>query len=125
MNTVLPQSSGKVDVPALVQWFGEGSALRRYMQTEDYPALVSRGIRRAGARPFLFVRNVDGSCSPYCQTANCWSNGGTPKSSGDWEGFRWWSALVEGYLGLALEADPDIDTVHLWNEPDSVSACSP
>ena len=121
INTVLPQSGGDMDVATLVQWFSNSGALRRYLQTEDYPTLVSRGIRRAGARPFLFV---DGACSPYCQRANCWNNGGTPKYSNGRGSFQWWSVLINGYLSLALDADPDIDMVHLWNEPDSVSLVS-
>lgn len=60
---------------------------------------------------------------PYCQKVNCWNEGGTPKAFDnqyDTEGFEWWTTLITGYLKLALEADPNIDTVHIWNEPDQV-----
>lgn len=65
-----------------------------------------------------------GTCDPYCQRVNCFSKGGTPKSSNGGSNsvnnFSWWSTLITGYLKLALKTDPDINTVHIWNEPDTV-----
>lgn len=125
LNLILPtnQYSGH-SISSLQKWFSSGYAYHKYRKTPDYYALRSRKIRKGGARPFLFLRNIMGTCDPYCQRVNCLSKGGTPKSSNggsnSGNNFSWWSTLITGYLKLALKADPDINTVHIWNEPDTV-----
>ena len=39
---------------------------------------------------------------------------GTPTNDG------WWQQLMIGFIGCALEVDPDIQHAHIWNEPGTV-----
>lgn len=124
LNSILPTSpyTGH-SLSSLKEWFKSGYAYSKFKRTSDYYALRSRGIRKSGARPFLFIRNIPGTCRPYCQKVNCFSEAGTPKAStnsNQKNDFSWWATLITGYLELALKADPDIDTVHIWDEPDTV-----
>lgn len=46
----------------------------------------------------------------HCQGAVS-NQQGTPYNDG------WWQQLMIGYIGCALEIDPDIQHAHIWNEP--------
>ena len=118
LSSVLPSGKYTLNVSALEKWFEEGQAFNLYKKSHEYTVLKNRGIRSSGAIPFLFLRIPPGSCKPHY----CW-NGGTPKSKTNKEEgkFLWWSTLLSGYLGLALKTDSNIDMIHIWNEPDSVS----
>ena len=122
LSTVLPTGEYSLSLSSLKDWFSNGNAKSMYKKTGDYYALRTRGIRKGGARPFLFIRNPLGYCNPYCQKINCWNRGGTPKfkTSDNIANFQWWIALITGYLNLALSMDPGIDIMHIWNEPDYV-----
>ena len=121
LDSILPTSqyTGHT-LSSLELWFKSGYAYSKFKKTSDYYALSSGGIRKSGGHPFLLIRNIPGVCSPYCQKMNCFSEAGTPKTNAN-SNFSWWSTLITGYLKLALKADPNIDTVHIWNEPDTVS----
>ena len=121
-----PEEDTNLSVSELQYWLMSGSAYDLYKQTSEYLSLKHRLITKAGARPFLFLRNPDGVCTPACQQNYCWEKGGTPRELGRGESFSnnafsWWALLTTGYLNLALQADPSLKLVHIWNEPDLVS----
>lgn len=127
LSTLLPTGEYSMTTSTLQEWFSSGSAYKRYKRTGDFLTLKARGIRKAGALPFLFIRNPLEGCTPFCEKENCWNRGGTPKSNSnnDQRMFQWWTTLITGYLSLALKADPNIDIIHIWNEPDSVNINCP
>lgn len=122
LGSVLPNGV-KLSVKALKKWMNSEAAFNMYKESPEYSLLKSHGVRRAGATPFLFLKNPDGVCSPYAEQVNCWS-GGTPKpldlynQSSDL--FDWWATLLDGYFNLSKKADPKMDIIHIWNEPDAV-----
>lgn len=119
LSKLLPTGKYSLSVSSLKDWLTQGNAYSLYKKTGDYFALRSRGIRKGGSKPFLFVRNPLGYCNPYCQKVNCWNNGGTPKIKGS-SSAQWWRTLITGYINISLKADPNLDIIHIWNEPDYV-----
>ena len=122
LGSVLPNRV-KLSVEALRKWMNSQAAFDMYKKSPEYLVLKSRGVRKAGATPFLFLKNADGVCSPYAEQVNCWS-WGTPKPldfcNQTSDVFDWWATLLDGYFNLSKKADPGLDIVHIWNEPDSV-----
>ncbi len=108
----------------LANWLQSPQAKEQYQKTNEYAVLSSRGIRKGGAVPFIFLKNPDGSCSPDCENRECYPTAGTPlatNASSPQERFAWWSTLFVGFFNFCIQADPDINLVHIWNEPNSVS----
>ena len=123
LGHILPsEQNTNLSLSGLQYWLMSGSAHQLYQQTSEYLSLKNKLIRKAGARPFLFLQNPDGECAPACQQSYCWNKGGTPRAfkQGESHTFGWWALLFAGYLDLALKADPSLDLVHIWNEPDRV-----
>jgi len=95
-----------------------------YEATTEYKLLSERWLEKAGAKPFIFLKTVDGSCTPHCEALQCLPQDGTPKALNGAtleEKFRWWSQLFAGFLNFVMKANPKVDLVHIWNEPNAVS----
>lgn len=84
--------------------------------------LKSGNIRAAGAQPFIYLKNPDGWCQPAAEAEHCLPKGGTPSGSTESgvEDFTWWKVLFEGFFNAVRQADPQINVVHIWNEPNAV-----
>ena len=125
VGRVLPSSKSALNTTMLRQWFESGEAWNLYQTTEEYKVLQSRGIHTAGAKPFIYLKNPDGSCFPYAEQLNCYSSGTPVALNGSTveERFLWWSTLFSGYFNCCKRIDPSIDYVHIWNEP-NVVGCS-
>lgn len=120
LGSALPQSTNSSlnTSAALAAWFSSSAASRLYESTKQYRILRNRVLWTGGARPFIFLKNPDGNCSPAVEAEECMMHG-TPISR---DSFAWWAELFAGYFQLCKSADPGINTVHIWNEPNSVSA---
>ncbi len=125
LGAVLPQAPNTtLNTSQLVSWLQSPQAKEQYQKLNEFAVLSSRGIRKGGAVPFIFLKNPDGSCSPDCENRECYPNAGTPlamNASSPQERFSWWSTLFVGFFNFCIQADPDINLVHIWNEPNSVS----
>ena len=120
-----PGPNVRLSVAELSEWLNSTEARMQYEQTAEYEVLKSRGIQRGGAKPFIFLKNPDGYCTPNCEAAECYPIAGTPKTlNTTTETFAWWSTLFVGYFNFCIGADPGIDLVHIWNEPNAVSVYS-
>ena len=121
LGRVLPSSMSALNTTMLRQWFESGEAWNLYQTTVEYKVLQSRGIHTAGANPFIYLKNPDGSCFPYAEQLNCYYNGTPVALNGSTvEQFLWWSTLFSGYFNCCKRIDPSIDYVHIWNEPNAV-----
>jgi hypothetical protein len=109
---------------ALNSWFAPdrngSSAALRYANATFKGSLLSivasRGIRAAGAEPWIYLKTGDGAkCKGTAAEGHCFTVAGTPKpdDSGDWS---WWSTLFVGVFGVLRGLDPSLRYVHIWNE---------
>ena len=125
LGHVLPQvaNTSLNTSAALAAWLSSPAAKELYERTSQYQILKSRVMWKGGARPFIFLKNPDGNCTPAVEAEECLAHG-TPISLDSPVHFGWWAELFTGYLQFCLAADPGIDTVHIWNEPNTVSEIS-
>ena len=125
LGNILPQgSSASLNTSQLKEWLETDEAQAMFEATAEHELLSGRWLEKAGAKPFIFLKNPDGSCAPHCETLQCLPFGGTPEilnGSTPEEKFRWWSELIVGFFNFVMKADPDVDLVHIWNEPNAVS----
>ena len=123
LGSALPQSANSSlnTSAALAAWLSSSAAGKLYESTKQYQVLRNRVLWMGGARPFVFLKNPDGNCSPAVEAAQCMMHG-TPIPLDPPEHFAWWAELFGGYFQLCRAADPGIDTVHIWNEPNAVRA---
>lgn len=125
LGDVLPQGSNtSLNTLQLKKWLESDDAQMMYEATIEYKLLSGRWLEKAGAKPFIFLKNPDGYCTPHCEALQCLPQDGTPEAlngSTPEEKFRWWSELFAGFLNFIMKADPEVDLVHIWNEPNAVS----
>ena len=116
LGAILPSSKNKVlSLNELKQWISSAEARKLFEATATYSVLKSRGITKAGSQQLLFLR--DKNCAPYCASVECYKYF-TPKSLNG--NFEWWATLFTGYYRFCTEADPNVNLLHIWNEPNNV-----
>jgi hypothetical protein len=114
---VLPNSSQSMSLEELKTWFSGKGPTEMFKKCEMFPVLTSNGIRKGGASPFYFL--VNGQCRG-AEEAEC-SKNGTPlplNGSTVEEKYAWWTELQTGMMTQVLGADPQLEYVHISNEPD-------
>ena len=125
LGNVLPQGSNtSLNTFQLKKWLESDESRAMYEATTEYKLLSGRWLEKAGAKPFIFLKTVDGSCTPHCEALQCLPQDGTPKAlngATPEEKFRWWSQLFAGFFNFVMKANPKVDLVHIWNEPNAVS----
>ena len=119
MPDVLPDKGAKMSLDELRAWFSGSGPTERFKTSVMYKLLKSKGIRRGGAVPLYFLVNN------HCLLAEKWEcapnytplplNGSTLE-----EKFAWWTELQLGMMTQVVEADPELEYVHISNEPDLV-----
>ena len=81
LGYVLPHGSNvSLNTSELQMWLKSGAALAMYKTSNEYKLLSERWLEKAGVKPFIFLKNPDGSCTPHCEAEQCLPTAGTPKA---------------------------------------------
>ena len=125
LGDILPQGRHVLlNTTQLRKWLESSDAKTQYEATKESKVLAGKWLEKAGAKPFIFLKNPDGFCKPDCEELQCLPAAGTPRAlngSTSEERFEWWTTLFAGFIGFVMQADPGVELVHIWNEPNVVS----
>ena len=140
LGDILPQHRHVLlNTTQLRKWLESSDAKTQYEATKESKVLAGKWLEKAGAKPFIFLKNPDGFCKPDCEELQCLPaagtlralNGSTSEERFEWwvtlngstseERFEWWVTLFAGFIGFVMQADPGVELVHIWNEPNVVS----